>query len=231
MQIVLLERIPKLGQMGDIVSVKGGYARNFLLPQNKALRATKDNLARFEIQRVELEARDLARKKDAEAVKAKLDGDKFVIIRQSGATGQLYGSVAPRDIVQILADGDVKIARGQVKLNPIKTLGMHTATLVLHPDVECNIVLNIARTEDEAERQAKGEVFTNIPTPDVIKEEVEEAAKEIFDEGHEADLSAEPEEEETPAPAATAAPAPEEAPAEEAPAPEEKVDESETPAS
>jgi large subunit ribosomal protein L9 len=166
MQIILLERIGRLGQMGDVVTVKDGYARNFLLPQKKALRATKENLARFESNRGQLEARNLELKKEAEAVAAKLDGQSFVAIRQAGDTGQLYGSVTTRDLVEIVTAGGFSIDRRQVVLDrPIKTLGIHATRIALHPEVIVGVTLNVARTEDEAERQARGEDVT------VVKEE------------------------------------------------------------
>jgi large subunit ribosomal protein L9 len=166
MQVILLERIGRLGQMGDIVTVKDGYARNFLLPQKKALRATKENIARFESNRTQLEARNLELKKEAEAVAAKLDGQNFVAIRQAGDTGQLYGSVTARDVVEIVTAGGFSIDRRQAVLDkPIKTLGIHATRIALHPEVIVNVSLNVARTQDEAERQARGEDVT------VVKEE------------------------------------------------------------
>src|SRR6185312_8539900 len=166
MQIILLERIGRLGQMGDVVNVKNGYARNFLLPQKKALRATEENIARFEKNRAQLEARDLELKKEAEAVAAKLDGKGFVIIRQAGDTGQLYGSVTPRDIAEVVTGGGFTVDRRQIVLErPIKTLGVQPTKVALHPEVVVQISLNVARTEDEAERQARGEDVT------VIKDE------------------------------------------------------------
>jgi large subunit ribosomal protein L9 len=166
MQVILLERIGRLGQMGDVVTVKDGYARNFLLPQKKALRATEENIKRFESNRAQLEARNLELKKEAEAVAAKLDGQSFIAIRQAGDTGQLYGSVTARDIVEIVTAGGFSIDRRQVVLDkPIKTLGLHTTRIALHPEVIVGVTLNVARTEDEAERQARGEDVT------VIKEE------------------------------------------------------------
>ncbi|MEP3276122.1 MAG: 50S ribosomal protein L9 [Stappiaceae bacterium] len=158
MQVILLERVAKLGQMGDTVRVKDGFARNFLLPQGKALRSTKKNLERFETERTQLEARNLERRQEAEAVAAKLDGNTFVAIRQGGETGQLYGSVSTRDISETLTEEGFSVARSQVALNvPIKTIGLHTVTIVLHPEVDVSITMNIARSDDEAERQARGE--------------------------------------------------------------------------
>ena len=166
MQVILLERIGRLGQMGDVVNVKNGYARNFLLPQQKALRATKENLARFEKDRAQLEARDLELKKEAEAVASKLNGGKFIAIRQAGDTGQLYGSVTSRDIADVITSGGFTVDRRQIVLDrPIKSLGVHPVKVALHPEVVVQISLKIARTEDEAERQARGEDVT------VIKEE------------------------------------------------------------
>ena len=166
MQVILLERIGRLGQMGDVVTVKDGYARNFLLPQKKALRATEENLKRFESNRGQLEARNLELKKEAEAVATRLGGKIFVAIRQAGDTGQLYGSVTTRDIVEIVTAGGFSIDRRQVVQDkPIKTLGVHSTRVALHPEVIVGISLNVARTEDEAERQARGEDVT------VVKEE------------------------------------------------------------
>jgi large subunit ribosomal protein L9 len=166
MQVILLQRIGRLGQMGDVVTVKDGYARNFLLPQKKALRANKDNLARFESSRGQLEARDLELKKEAEAVAAKLGGKSFIAIRQAGDTGQLYGSVTSRDISDAVTAGGFSIDRRQIVLDrPIKTLGVHPTRIALHPEVIVQVSLNVARTEEEAERQARGEDVT------VVKEE------------------------------------------------------------
>jgi len=161
MQVILLERVVKLGQMGDEVKVRDGFARNFLLPKGKALRATDANRARFEREKVQLEARNLEAKKEAEAVAGKLAGKTFVVIRSAGETGQLYGSVATRDVAEILGAEGFSIGRSQVWLDrPIKALGVHEITISLHPEVEAPISLNVARNEDEAERQAKGEDVT-----------------------------------------------------------------------
>jgi large subunit ribosomal protein L9 len=166
MQVILLERIGRLGQMGDVVTVKNGFARNFLLPQKKALRATPENLARFEKDRGQLEARNLELKKEAEAVASKLGGQSFVTIRQAGDTGQLYGSVTTRDIAEVVSGGGFSIDRRQVVLDrPIKTLGLQRVRVALHPEVIVEVLLNVARSEDEAERQARGEDVT------VVKEE------------------------------------------------------------
>jgi large subunit ribosomal protein L9 len=166
MQVILLERIGRLGQMGDVVNVKDGYARNFLLPQHKALRATKENMAEFQSRRVQLEAQNLEQKKEAEAVAAKLGGKQFVAIRQAGDTGQLYGSVSTRDIADVVKEGGFTIDRRQVILDrPIKTLGVHHLRVALHPEVHVKVSVNVARSTDEAERQARGEDVT------VVREE------------------------------------------------------------
>ena len=158
MEVILLERVAKLGQMGDVVRVKDGYARNFLLPKGKALRATKDNRTKFESMKVDLETRNLERKSDAEKIAVKVNGQSFVVLRQAGETGQLYGSVSTRDLAAIMADGGFTVDRSQIALNaPIKTIGLHKVPLSLHPDVEVTIIVNIARNGDEAERQARGE--------------------------------------------------------------------------
>lgn len=158
MEVILMERVPKLGQMGEKVRVRDGYARNFLLPRGKALRATEANMARFEGQRAQLEARDLERRSDAEKLKEKIDGKTYVIIRQAGETGQLYGSVNTRDIADTVTTGGVSVHRNQVELmTPIKTLGLHKIAVNLYGDVEAGITMNVARSEEEAERQERGE--------------------------------------------------------------------------
>ncbi|ASP32349.1 50S ribosomal protein L9 [Labrenzia sp. VG12] len=183
MQIILLERIAKLGQMGDTVKVRDGYARNYLLPQGKALRANKANLERFERERAQLEARNLERKSEAEAVAAKLDGESLVMIRSAGETGQLYGSVSTRDIAEGLTAAGFTVARSQVELrSPIKTIGLHNVLIQLHPEVEVAISVNVARSEDEAVRQAAGEDLTT-PEQDVFEFEEEEEEAEGTEEG------------------------------------------------
>jgi large subunit ribosomal protein L9 len=158
MDVILLERIARLGQIGDTVKVKDGFARNFLLPQGKALRANEANRKKFEGQRAQLEARNLERKSEAEQVAEKLDGQSFVIVRSAGETGQLYGSVSSRDIAELLTTEGFSINRNQVELNhPIKTIGLTNVAIALHPEVEVTVTLNIARTAEEAERQAAGE--------------------------------------------------------------------------
>ena len=169
MEIILLERIEKLGTIGDVVNVKDGYARNFLLPQKKALRATDDNRKHFESQRAQLEANNLELKKEAEAVSEKLDKKVFVAIRSAGDTGQLYGSVATRDIAEAVTAGGFTIDRRQVILErPIKNLGLHPVRVALHPEVIVSVTLNVARSEDEAERQSRGEdavSYTHLTLP------------------------------------------------------------------
>ena len=163
MQVILLERIGRLGQMGDVVRVKDGYARNFLLPQGKALRATDENRARFETERSQLEARNLELKKEAEAVAAKLVGQSFVTIRQAGDTGQLYGSVSTRDIADVVTEGGFSVERSQILLDrPIKALGVHDVQVALHPEVAVKVQINVARSSDEAERQSRGEDVTMV---------------------------------------------------------------------
>ena len=161
MQVVLLERIAKLGQMGEVVTVKDGYARNFLLPSGKALRANKANLEQFNEQRAQLETQNLERRAEAEKVKETMNGQSLILIRQSGETGQLYGSVSTRDIANALKETGFSTDRNQIILeNPIKTLGIYNVRVTLHPEVDCEVSVNVARTRDEAERQAQGEDVT-----------------------------------------------------------------------
>ena len=180
MQVILLERIGRLGQMGDVVKVRDGYARNFLLPKRKALRATKDNLAKFEVERVQLEARNLELKKEADAVAGKLKGKSFPALRSASDTGQLYGSVSTRDISELVTEGGFSVDRAQVLLDrPIKTLGLHSVRVSLHPEVEVKITINVARTAEEAERQSRGEDVT------VMRDEVEPEEEAEESEGEE----------------------------------------------
>jgi large subunit ribosomal protein L9 len=161
MDVILLERIAKLGQIGEVVRVRDGFARNFLLPQGKALRATDGNRTKFESMKAQLEARNLEKKGEAEAVAKKLDGETFVVIRQAGEGGQLYGSVSTRDIAGALEAGGFHINRNQITLNiPIKSIGMHKMPVELHGEVEVEIIVNVARNADEAVRQARGEDLT-----------------------------------------------------------------------
>lgn len=177
MQVVLLERVEKLGQMGEVVKVKDGFARNFLLPRKKALRATKENIARFEKEKAQLEARNLTAKKEAEGVASKLDKQKFVILRQAGETGMMYGSVSTRDIADAVSAGGFSVNRNQVILDkPMKSLGLHEIKIALHPEIRVGITINVARTAEEAERQARGE--------NVLMTEAEQArieAEAMFD--------------------------------------------------
>ena len=157
MQVILLERVAKLGQMGDVVDVKDGYARNFLLPQKKALWASKANIESFEADKAQLEARNLETKKEAEALAAKLNGEQFIVLRQASDGGNLYGSVTTRDAADVATAAGFSVARGQVNIvTPIKELGVHTVTVSLHPEVDAEIELNVARSEEEAELQAQG---------------------------------------------------------------------------
>ena len=157
MQVILLERVAKLGQMGEVVNVKDGYARNYLLPQGKALRANSGNIAQFEVKKAQLEATNLETRKEAEVVGAKLDGQTFVIIRSASDSGALYGSVTTRDAAEAATAEGFTVNRGQVVLDrPIKELGLHTVSAVLHPEVVVKFNLNIARSVEEAELQASG---------------------------------------------------------------------------
>jgi len=185
MQVILLERIGRLGQMGDVVTVKDGFARNFLLPQGKALRATETNRAHFETDRAQLEARDLELKTEAEAVAKKLNGQSFIVIRQAGDNGQLYGSVSTRDIATAVTEGGFSIERRQVLLDrPIKALGLHEVRVTLHGEVEPQVLINVARSADEATRQARGEDVTKAMTEEEEDAEAARIAAEgLFEEG------------------------------------------------
>lgn len=155
MQVILLERVEKLGQMGDVVSVREGYARNYLVPQGKALRATRSNLAGFEQRRVQLEAANLKRKEEAQATVGRVDGRTVAVLRQAGEGGQLYGSVNARDIAQALSAEGVTIERHQVRLDAaLKTLGLHQVRIALHPEVDAQVTVNVARSQEEAQLQA-----------------------------------------------------------------------------
>jgi large subunit ribosomal protein L9 len=157
-EVILLERVAKLGQMGETVRVRDGYARNFLLARGKAMRATENNKKHFETQRAQIEAHNLTARKEAETVAETLEGQIFVIIRQAGESGHLYGSVATRDIAEAATTGGFTLNRTQIALqHPIKALGLHTVTVQLHPEIETKIVVNVARSAEEAERQARGE--------------------------------------------------------------------------
>lgn len=185
MDVILLERVAKLGQMGDVVKVRDGFARNYLLPKGKALRANDANKARFEKERAQLEARNLERRGEAQQVADKLDGKSFVVVRAAGETGQLYGSVAARDVVAILEEEGFSVGRSQIELRtPIKAIGLHEVIISLHAEVDVTIQLNVARSVDEAERQAKGEDLTSADAIYGTEEAEEEVnAEDLFDEG------------------------------------------------
>ncbi len=181
MEVILLERVAKLGQMGETVRVKDGFARNFLLPQGKALRATDENKKKFEGMKKQLEARNLELKGEAEKVATKVDGQTFVVLRQASEAGQLYGSVSTRDIAQILTDNGFTVSRNQIALNmPIKGIGLHKVPLALHPEIEVSITVNVARSPDEAERQARGEDVTLRRDDDEEEAEQARVAAEAF---------------------------------------------------
>jgi large subunit ribosomal protein L9 len=172
MEVILLERVAKLGQMGDVVRVKDGFARNYLLPKGKALRATKENKSRFDTMKVELEARNLEQKSEAEKVAGKLNGQSFTVLRQAAEGGQLYGSVSPRDLAELVSAKGFSLNRSQIALhNPIKAIGMHKVPITLHPEVEVSITVTVARNADEAQRLARGEDIS------VARDEAEEAAE------------------------------------------------------
>lgn len=180
MHVILLERIAKLGQMGDIVSVKQGYGRNFLLPQGKALRATDANKAVFETRKAQLEANNLETKKEADAVATKLDGQQFIVIRSASDTGSLYGSVTTRDAAEAATEAGFTVDKKQIALDqPIKELGLHDMTVVLHPEVSCVIQVNVARSQEEADIQASGKSIQDLAAEAEAETEFEIA--ELFD--------------------------------------------------
>ena len=180
MDVILLERIGKLGGIGDVVTVKPGFARNYLIPTGRALRANENNKNRFEAERADIEARNADRKAEAERTLAELDERSFIAVRSAGETGQLYGSVAARDVVEILAAEGVRAPRNQINLKePIKKIGVHPVGIQLHPEVEATITINVARTPDEALRQARGEDLTSL---DAIYGEVDEDDRVEVDE-------------------------------------------------
>jgi large subunit ribosomal protein L9 len=197
MEVILLERVAKLGQMGEVVRVKDGFARNFLLPQGKALRATKDNRTKYEGMKQQLETRNLELKGEAEGVAGKLNGQSFIVQRQASDVGQLYGSVSARDIATILTDGGFTVSRNQITLHaPIKLIGLHTVPVALHPEVEVTITINVARNADEAERQARGENVTQ--RRDAGDDEAELAAAEaaaLFEKSEQAETQGKGEDE------------------------------------
>jgi large subunit ribosomal protein L9 len=181
MQVILLERVAKLGQMGDVVDVRPGYARNFLLPQGKALTASQANVAAFEERKAQLEARNLETKKEAEDLGAKLDGQQFVVIRSASDAGSLYGSVTPRDAAEAATAAGFSLDRKQVSLiNPIKELGLHQLAVRLHPEVAVKFVMNVARSPEEAELQASGKSIQELAAEEDAAADFEIA--ELFDE-------------------------------------------------
>ena len=181
MEVILLERVAKLGQMGDVVRVKDGFARNFLLPKGKALRATNENKTKFDAMKAQLQARNLELKGSAETIATRLDGRSFVVLRQASETGHLFGSVTARDLATIMSEGEVTVSRNQIALNaPIKTIGQHKVPVALHPEIEVTVTVTVARSADEAERIARGEDVT------IRREEAEDetavaAAEAFFD--------------------------------------------------
>jgi large subunit ribosomal protein L9 len=180
MEVILLERVAKLGQMGDVVRVKDGFARNYLLPKGKALRATEENRAHFQNMKVQLEARNLEQKSEAKKVAGKLNGHKLTVLRQAAEGGQLYGSVSPRDIAGLLVEKGFAVTRAQIALHtPIKTLGLHRVPVSLHPEVEAMVELTVARNADEAQRIARGEDIT-LAREEPAEEGAEESATEVF---------------------------------------------------
>ena len=181
MQVILLERVAKLGQMGDVVDVKAGFARNYLLPQGKALTASEANVASFEAQKAQLEARNLETRKEAEAMAAKLDGQQFIVIRSASDAGALYGSVTPRDAADAATEEGFSLEKKQVVLaRPIKDLGLHDVHVLLHPEVDVTIQLNVARSVEEAELQASGKSIQELAAEEEAAADFEIA--ELFDE-------------------------------------------------
>ena len=180
MQVILLERVSKLGQMGDVVDVKPGYARNFLLPQGKAQTASEINITAFEKQKSQLETKNLETKKEADALLGKLDGQTFVVIRSASDSGALYGSVSPRDAAEVATSAGFSIDRKQISLvKPIKELGLHEMSVVLHPEVTATIILNVARSTEEADLQASGKSIQDVAAEAEAEAEFEIA--ELFD--------------------------------------------------
>ena len=182
MEVILLERVARLGQMGEVVRVKDGFARNFLLPRGKALRATAENRTRFESMKSELEARSLTLKTEASGVAEKLNGQSFTVLRQASEAGQLFGSVSPRDLVGLLATAGYRVNRNQIALNaPIKTIGQHNVPISLHPEIETSITVIVARNNDEAARIARGEDVTQLREEPTEAEAAIAAAEAFFE--------------------------------------------------
>ena len=205
MEVILLERVARLGQMGDVVRVRDGFARNFLLPRGKALRATEENRTRFETMKSDLQARSLALKGEAAGVADKLNGKSFTVLRQASEAGQLFGSVSPRDLVGLITAAGFSVNRNQIALNaPIKTIGQHKVPIALHPEIETSITVIVARNNDEAARIARGEDVTQL-REEPSQEEAAVAAAEAFFDPEAAEARRAREEAETPeAPSATA---------------------------
>jgi large subunit ribosomal protein L9 len=203
MDVILLERVPRLGHMGEVVRVKDGFARNFLLPRGKALRATTENRERFETMKSDLQARSLALKGDAAQVADNLNGKNFTVLRQASESGQLFGSVSPRDLVSLLTAEGYKINRNQIVLNtPIKTIGKHAVEILLHPEIETTIGIIVARNAEEAVRIERGEDVAQLREERTPEEEAVIAAEAFFEPGAEAVQEEESAEaEEAPAPA------------------------------
>jgi large subunit ribosomal protein L9 len=182
MEIILLERVARLGQMGDVVRVKDGFARNFLLPRGKALRATTENRTRFESMKSDLQARSQTLKTEATGIADKLNGKSFTVLRQASEAGQLFGSVSPRDLVHLITEAGYAVNRNQIALNtPIKTIGQHSVPIALHPEIETTITVIVARNADEAERIARGEDVTHRREEPTEAEAAAEAAEAFFE--------------------------------------------------
>ena len=182
MEVILLERVARLGQMGDVVRVKDGFARNFLLPRGKALRATNENRTRFEAMKSELQARSQSLKNDASQIAEKLDGKSFTVLRQASESGQLFGSVSPRDLVGLLVAGGYSVSRSQIALNtPIKMIGRHSVPISLHPEIETTISIIVARNADEATRIERGEDVAQLREERTPEEEAKLAAEAFFE--------------------------------------------------
>jgi large subunit ribosomal protein L9 len=180
MEIILLERVAKLGQMGDVVRVRDGYGRNFLLAQGKALRATKENIARFETERAQIEVRNLDSRKEAEAVAGRLEGQTFVVLRSASEAGALYGSVTSRDVAEAATLAGFSVERRQIVIDrPVKELGLHPLVVALHPDVSANITLNVARSAEEAALQASGRTMQDARAAEAAQDQF--ALSELFD--------------------------------------------------
>jgi large subunit ribosomal protein L9 len=183
MDVILLERVARLGQMGDVVRVKDGFARNFLLPRGKALRATDDNRTRFETMKSELQVKSQSLKIEASGVAENLNGKSFTVLRQASEAGQLFGSVSPRDLVRLLTEAGYNVSRNQIALNtPIKSIGQHSVPIALHPEIETSITVIVARNKDEAERIARGEDVTRVREEATEEEEAAIAAQAFFEE-------------------------------------------------